>query len=116
MGGDSGYDEHFKTIGNIHGPFDLAILECGQYDKHWKYIHMMPEETVQAAQELHAKKLLAVHWGKFSLSNHAWDEPAKRVYKAALEKKMPLLTPMIGEKVAIDDNTQSFSPWWEGVK
>jgi L-ascorbate metabolism protein UlaG (beta-lactamase superfamily) len=116
IGGDSGYDDHFKTIGNIHGPFDLAILECGQYDKHWKYIHMMPEEVVQAAQDLNAKKLLAVHWGKFSLSNHSWDEPARRVYKAALEKKVDLLTPMIGEKVNVDDNAQKFSPWWEKVK
>lgn len=115
IGGDSGYDSHFKTIGNIHGPFDLAVLECGQYDKNWKYIHMMPEEVVQAAQELHIKKLLAVHWGKFSLSNHAWNEPAERVYKAAQEKQMNLLTPMIGEKVNIDADDQKFSPWWQVI-
>jgi len=115
LGGDSGYDDHFKTIGKQHGPFDLAILECGQYDKAWKYIHMMPEETVLAAQELKAKKLLAVHWGKFSLSNHAWDDPIKRVYQAAQENHMLLLTPMIGEKVNIDNDTQVFSEWWKGI-
>jgi L-ascorbate metabolism protein UlaG (beta-lactamase superfamily) len=115
IGGDSGYDEHFKTIGKQHGPFDLAILECGQYDKSWKYIHMMPEEVVQAAADLKVKKLLAVHWGKFSLSNHAWDEPVERVYKAAQEKNMPLLTPMIGEQVNINDDTQSFSAWWKNL-
>lgn len=116
IGGDSGYDTHFKTIGNQHGPFDIAILECGQYDQNWKYIHMMPEETVQAAQDLQAKKLLAVHWGKFSLSNHPWDEPVTRVYKAAAENKMPLLTPMIGEKVGINDNAQVFKSWWKEVE
>jgi len=115
LGGDSGYDNHFKTIGNLHGPFDIAILECGQYDKSWKYIHMMPEETVQAAIELKAKKLLAVHWGKFALSNHAWDDPAKRVYKAAQENKVHLLTPMIGEKVNINDDAQVFSSWWKAL-
>ncbi|MEO8148156.1 MAG: MBL fold metallo-hydrolase [Bacteroidia bacterium] len=36
IGGDSGYDNHFKKIGNTYGPFDLAILECGQYNKNWK--------------------------------------------------------------------------------
>jgi L-ascorbate metabolism protein UlaG (beta-lactamase superfamily) len=113
LGGDSGYDDHFKTIGNLHGPFDLAILECGQYDKNWKYIHMMPEETALAAKELKAKKFLAVHWGKFALGNHAWDEPVKRVHKAAQEKQMHLLTPMIGEQVNIDDDNQEFSPWWK---
>jgi L-ascorbate metabolism protein UlaG (beta-lactamase superfamily) len=115
LGGDSGYDDHFKTIGNNHGPFDLAILECGQYDKNWKYIHMMPEEVVQAAQELNTKKLLAVHWGKFALGNHAWDEPAIRVFKAAQERQVNLLTPMIGERVNIDDQSQVFSAWWEKI-
>jgi L-ascorbate metabolism protein UlaG (beta-lactamase superfamily) len=115
IGGDSGYDTHFKTIGNTHGPFDIAILECGQYDKNWKYIHMMPEETVQAAQDLQAKKLLAVHWGKFALANHPWDDPVNRVHKAATENNIPLLTPMIGEKVNINDDAQSFKTWWKDV-
>ncbi|HYO21615.1 MAG TPA: MBL fold metallo-hydrolase, partial [Flavisolibacter sp.] len=35
IGGDSGYDTHFKTIGEQHGPFDLAILENGQYNWAW---------------------------------------------------------------------------------
>lgn len=115
IGGDSGYDDHFKAIGNEHGPFDLAILECGQYDKSWKYIHMMPEEVILAAQELKTQKLLAVHWGKFALGNHAWDEPAVRVHKAAQEKNMNLFTPMIGEQVNMNDHIQSFSPWWKSI-
>lgn len=36
--GDSGYGPHFKTIGETYGPFDLAMLECGQYDKRWENI------------------------------------------------------------------------------
>ncbi|MEI9957635.1 MAG: MBL fold metallo-hydrolase [Ferruginibacter sp.] len=115
IGGDSGYDTHFETIGKQYGPFDLAILECGQYDKSWKYIHMMPEETVQAAQQLHTKKLLAVHWGKFALANHAWDDSIKRVYKAAQENNMPLLTPMIGERLNIDEDGQLFTTWWQQI-
>lgn len=115
IGGDSGYDDHFEKIGNDHGPFDLAILECGQYDKSWKYIHMMPEETVQAAIELQAKKLLPVHWGKFTLGNHSWKEPAERVFKSAADKKVKLLTPMIGEEVKLDDDAQAFWPWWQNI-
>jgi L-ascorbate metabolism protein UlaG (beta-lactamase superfamily) len=115
IGGDSGYDTHFKTIGNSHGPFNLAVLECGQYNKNWKYIHMIPEETVQAAKDLGAKKLLAVHWGKFALANHAWDDSIIRVHKAAAENNMPLLTPMIGQQVNINDDTQVFLPWWQNI-
>ncbi len=62
LGGDSGYDKQFKIIGDKHGPFDLAILESGQYGDAWPYIHMLPEETVQAAIDLQAKVLLPVHW------------------------------------------------------
>lgn len=71
VGGDSGYDTHFAQIGNEHGPFDLAILECGQYNNAWRYIHMMPEQTVQAAIDLKAKILMPVHWAKFALALHA---------------------------------------------
>ena len=55
IGGDSGYDTHFAEIGKTYGGFDLVILENGQYDKSWKYIHMIPEEVVQAAKDLNAK-------------------------------------------------------------
>lgn len=46
--GDSGYAPHFKEIGEKYGPFDLTLMECGQYDTRWSAIHMLPEETVQA--------------------------------------------------------------------
>lgn len=114
IGGDSGYDTHFAEIGKTFGPFDLAILECGQYNANWKHIHMMPEETVQAAIELCAKKLMPVHWAKFSLGQHAWDEPILRVTAEAQIKMQPLVHPMIGEKVNLDD-PGSFSRWWETI-
>jgi L-ascorbate metabolism protein UlaG (beta-lactamase superfamily) len=112
IGGDSGYDTHFKKIGDQHGPFDLVILEDGQYNAAWKYIHMMPEEVVQAAEDLKAFRLMPVHWGKFSLALHDWDEPIRRVIKEAGKRKMPLLHPAIGEPVYLDYISPS-SNWWE---
>ncbi|WP_026628339.1 MBL fold metallo-hydrolase [Dyadobacter alkalitolerans] len=112
IGGDSGYDQHFKRIGEKFGPFDLAILECGQYNEAWKYIHMMPEETVTAAQELKATKLMPVHWSKFSLALHDWNEPIQRATTEAKKQNMPLVTPMIGQKVNLKgDNV--FTEWWK---
>jgi L-ascorbate metabolism protein UlaG (beta-lactamase superfamily) len=111
IGGDSGYDVHFKNIGEKYGPFDLAILENGQYNPYWKFIHMMPEETVQAAQDLRAKKLLPVHWGKFSLSLHAWDEPITRLISEAKRKGVEILHPMIGETLYLDKENV-FAEWW----
>ena len=112
LGGDSGYDYHFKEIGNKYGPFDMAILESGQYNSMWPLIHMMPEETVQAAIDLKAKKLLPVHWGKFRLAMHPWNEPIKRILSKANELNLQVLTPRIGELIVIDDDFKSIR-WWE---
>jgi len=115
LGGDSGYDTHFKTIGEKFGPFDLALLECGQYNENWRYIHMMPEQVAQAAEDLKAKKLMPVHWAKFELAQHAWDEPIIWVSAASKLKNIPLVTPMIGEVVNLDED-KLFPAWWERVK
>jgi L-ascorbate metabolism protein UlaG (beta-lactamase superfamily) len=114
LGGDSGYGPHFKTIGEKFGPMDLAILECGQYGKDWPDIHMLPEDCVQAAQELGAGVLLPVHWGKFSLSLHPWDEPVRRVVEAARGKGLMIATPMIGEPIVLGGSLPQ-TAWWEAV-
>ena len=111
IGGDSGYDKHFNKAGERFGSFDLAILENGQYNKHWKYIHMMPEEVVQAAIDLKAKTLLPVHWAKFALSQHSWDEPITRVIAECEKRNMPFIHPMIGEKIDLKE-MKKCAPWW----
>ncbi|HEY4208252.1 MAG TPA: MBL fold metallo-hydrolase [Puia sp.] len=114
LGGDSGYGPHFKTIGERFGPMDLAILECGQYGRDWPEIHMLPEECAAAAVELGARALLPVHWGKFSLSLHPWDEPVRRVIAAGAERGMEIATPMIGEPMYLGRPAPR-TAWWEGV-
>ncbi|MES2702575.1 MAG: MBL fold metallo-hydrolase [Bacteroidota bacterium] len=114
IGGDSGHDSHFKAIGDKFGPFDIAILECGQYHEYWRYIHMLPPEVVQAAQELKAKALLPVHWAKFSLSLHAWDEPIIKVTEAAAAAGQQIVTPMIGEEVDLNHLPAS-GAWWKDI-
>ena len=111
--GDSGYGPHFRAIGEQFGGIDLAILENGQYDQDWKYIHMMPEETAQAAQDLRAKAILPGHAGRFVLAKHTWDDPYKRLALASRHKAYRLLTPMQGEPVKLDDPAQPFTVWWE---
>ncbi len=111
LGGDSGYGTHFKAIGDKYGPFDLAILECGQYGKDWPNIHMLPEEVAVAAQDLHAKTVLPVHWAKFSLALHGWKEPIERFTKRAAEQKLDVTTPMIGEPLVVGVNYPR-SRWW----
>ena len=114
IGGDSGYDDHFKEIGNRFGPFDLAMLECGQYNTMWPYIHSMPEELIPEAVELKAKVTMPVHWGKFSLAMHHWKEPVTRFIQAADKAGLAYTTPQIGEPVIIDEYYPR-NKWWEDV-
>jgi len=116
IGGDSGYGSHFKEIGNKFGPFDLAILECGQYNEKWRYIHTMPEEIHIIATELQAKRFLPVHNSKFALAHHKWKEPLERVLEHNKAHEIAMITPKIGELVKLNDPTQMFSKWWENVE
>ena len=111
IGGDSGYDGSFKKIGEKCGPFDLALLECGQYGEYWPQIHMFPEQTVQAAQDLEAKKVVPVHWGKFVLSYHPWNESIQRFVKAAEEAGLNYISPKIGEPVDFTSEYEQ-EAWW----
>lgn len=113
LGGDSGYDTHFKSIGETYGPFDFAILENGQYNPAWKYIHALPEDVIQVGIDIQAKNIIPVHSGKFALALHPWNEPLEKVTKLGKEKNLHILTPKIGEIVDLNKTDQSFQNWWE---
>lgn len=111
--GDGGYGTHFAAIGEKYGPFDLTLMECGQYDPRWAAIHMLPEETVQAHLDVKGKLMLPIHWAAFSLAFHKWTDPVERAIQAAGEKQVNLTTPQIGERVIIGSEGYPRSVWWE---
>jgi L-ascorbate metabolism protein UlaG (beta-lactamase superfamily) len=115
IGGDSGYADYFAAVGQKYGPFDLVMLECGQYNEQWRNSHMFPEDTAQAALDLRAKKLFAVHWGKFALSTHPWDEPIIRISAICRERGISLAHPLIGGVIHYDEE-ETFPRWWEGLQ
>ncbi len=116
IGGDSGYDTHFAEIGQQFGDFDLVILDNGQYDEHWPYIHLLPDEILTVAKQLNAKRILPVHSSKFVLGNHPWHEPLERITKNNEAEKLAVITPMIGEMVRLNDPAQTFSQWWNTIR
>ena len=109
--GDGGYGPHFQAIGQQYGPFDLALVECGQYDRAWPYIHMQPEQSVQAALDVRARAMLPVHWGAFSEAHHPWNESVERASAAAARQQLPLATPLLGQPVVLG-NPLPQQPWW----
>jgi L-ascorbate metabolism protein UlaG (beta-lactamase superfamily) len=72
---------------------------------------MFPEQTVQAALDLKAKVLLPVHWGKFTLAMHDWNDPIKRVVKKAAEENLKITTPLMGETVILGEHYPA-DEWW----
>jgi L-ascorbate metabolism protein UlaG (beta-lactamase superfamily) len=110
--GDSGYGKHFKEIGEKYGPFDISLMECGQYNEDWKYIHMMPEETVMGSIDLKSKLVLPIHWGAFTLAFHDWTDPVVRARKKAQELDFPIATPRIGQALILGDTGIPNEQWW----
>ena len=89
-------------------------METGAYNVHWPYVHMQPEETLQAHQDLMGRWLLPIHNGTFDLSMHAWHEPFERILKLANDKNIPVATPMMGERVDLNA-PQTYERWWRSV-
>lgn len=113
--GDGGYGNHFKQIGEMHGGFDYAFLECGQYNTAWRYIHCLPFQVAQAAEDLGARHFVPIHNSKFSLALHSWHEPLDSVFEESARRGLSLLTPRIGEVLWLDGRDTTFAPWWQDV-
>ena len=96
IGGDGGYDKRFKEIHERFGSVDLALLENGQYNANWKYIHTTPEDLEKVILDLQAKQVFTVHHDKFALSVHPWYEPDSVVNNIATKHNIHLLDASIG--------------------
>jgi len=84
FGGDSGYCSHPANIGKRFGPFDLTMIPIGAYEPRqlMKPVHMNPDEAVQTNLDVRGKKMLAIHWGTFAMTDEPMDEPPKKLYDA----------------------------------
>lgn len=109
--GDTGYFDGFREIGRRFGPFDVTLVETGAYDAQWPYVHMQPEQTVQAHQDLRGRWLLPVHNGTFDLALHGWTEPFERVSALSAERGIALTTPRMGERLDLSA-PHAATPWW----
>jgi L-ascorbate metabolism protein UlaG (beta-lactamase superfamily) len=109
--GDTGYFDGFREIGRRFGPFDVTLMETGAYDPQWPYVHMQPEQTVQAHQDLRGRWLLPVHNGTFDLAMHGWREPFERVSALSAQRGIALTTPRMGERLDLS-SPHAATPWW----
>lgn len=109
--GDTGPMKQAAEIGTRLGPFDLTVLECGQYDPAWPDWHMTPEQTLALHKAVRGQALVPVHWGLFALANHSWDDPVNRLVAANADSKERILVPRPGQSIEPDSLT-NLAPWW----
>lgn len=110
IGGDSGYGRHFAEIGRQFPQIDLAILENGQYNEAWRYIHTMPDQLARAAKDLGARQIMTVHHSKYALSKHRWDEPLQTEAALAADTTLNVLRPEIGEVIRLETPPTAYDP------
>ena len=112
--GDTGLFPAMKDIGARLGPFDVTMIEVGQYHSAWPDWHIGPEQAVLAHRMVQGRVLLPVHWGLFTLAAHGWTEPIERVLAAAQKG---------GDTVSVPKPGQSIEPgalpalerWWPSL-
>jgi len=80
--GDTGLFQALRTIGERFGPFDLTMIEIGQYDRASPDGHLGPEQAVEVHRRVRGAVMLPVHWGFFALASHGWTEPIERALVA----------------------------------
>jgi L-ascorbate metabolism protein UlaG (beta-lactamase superfamily) len=109
--GDTGYFDGFKAIGERYGPFDLTMIETGAYDAQWPDVHMQPDESLKAHQDVKGRHLMPIHNGTFDLALHPWTEPFERITTLAADAAVPLVAPIMGERLDIRAPALS-THWW----
>jgi N-acyl-phosphatidylethanolamine-hydrolysing phospholipase D len=84
--GDTGYFDGFAEIGRRFGPLDLAAIPIGAYAPAtiMQFVHLNPEEAVQAAVDARATTAVGMHYGTFDLT----DEPPRRFHAEATRRTL----------------------------
>lgn len=102
VGGDSGYGKHYKDISRRYPTVTYAILENGQYNEDWRYIHTLPEQQDSVIRELGAKNVFSVHNSKYALARHPWHEPIDKIREIAVsDTSFHLFDAIIGEPIEL---------------
>jgi len=112
--GDTGLFPAMDDIGARLGPFDLTMIETGEYDAAWPDWHLGPEQAVDAHRRVHGRLMLPMHWALFNLAYHGWTEPIERVLAAADRAGVTIVTPIPGRSIE-PEAPPPRERWWPDV-
>lgn len=104
--GDTAKGKIFHEIGKRNGPFDIAMIGIGAYEPRnfMRAVHASPEDAVEIAHALKAKKAIGMHWGSIMLTPEDPFEPPIRFRQAAIDQaygEENALVLKVGETISI---------------
>ena len=111
--GDTGYSKHFKEIGAMYGPFDVAFVEIDAWNKGWPNTHLFPDEVIKVMSDVKAEYLFPIHLATFDLALHPWKESIQMVSDLAEKTNTRILTPVMGQKTV--PGVTPTGKWWEDL-
>ena len=114
VSGDTGLTSAFREIAAREGPFDVALVEIGQWHPSWGDIHLGPVGALDAVAMLGAARLLPIHWGTFELAMHDWSEPAETATVEGARRGIEVLTPHLGEPIEPTTDPVT-TAWWRAL-
>lgn len=90
FGGDSGYCNYPKQIGELFPNIDIAMVGAGAYTPSFMMqdVHTNPYEAVQVFHDLKAKTLIPMHYGTFDLADEPLGEPYRVLKQMEAEQKI----------------------------
>lgn len=112
--GDTGLFPGMNDIGERLGPFDVTMVEVGQYGKAWPDWHLGPEQAIRAHQMMQGDVFVPIHWGLFNLAFHSWTEPVERTLVAAEAANVRVATPRPGASFE-PANIAAVQRWWPEI-
>jgi L-ascorbate metabolism protein UlaG (beta-lactamase superfamily) len=113
--GDTGLFKAMTEIGTKLGPFDLTMIEVGQYHQAWPDWHIGPEQAVRAHTMVKGKTLLPIHWALFRLAVHGWTEPIERARAESKRRDVAAVFPRPGEAVE-PEIPRAWEDWWPKLR
>ncbi len=108
FGGDSGYGSFIKKDITPFGPFDVACIGVGAFQLPYKsrapFVHTNPEQAIDIAKEIDAKKVIGMHWGTKKMADENPKELFPRMKKQAEEigYKGKVIMLRIGETISLN--------------
>lgn len=101
----------FDEIGRRLGPFDVALIEIGAYNRLWPDVHLGPEQAVEAFRRVRGGLFFPIHWATFDLSTHGWTEPVERLLAEVDRTGIPVVVPRPGQSVEPAEPPE-VERWW----